>query len=97
MDGAAADDCSDFPDFAHPLKFRQAEAKWKRGVSLAHSQFCLCGDFLSHFKWPSGRGAGGDPDDHAGGVDESTSTGGGDITGHTGDGEGDISDLELLQ
>nr|ASA48518.1 ORF2 [Torque teno Leptonychotes weddellii virus 1]ASA48521.1 ORF2 [Torque teno Leptonychotes weddellii virus 1] len=87
---------SDNPDLHHPLKFRQAEAKWKRGVSLAHAAFCSCGNFLLHFKWCGGeRRDTGDPDGADGGVDAATNTGE-DITGHTG-GDGDVTDLELLQ
>nr|ASA48570.1 ORF2 [Torque teno Leptonychotes weddellii virus 1] len=88
---------ADVPDLAHPLKFRQAEARWKRAVSVAHQAFCSCGNYLLHFKCCTGSGVGGDLGDHAGGVDASTSTDGENITGRTGGGEGDISDLELLQ
>nr|ASA48686.1 ORF2 [Torque teno Leptonychotes weddellii virus 1] len=94
---SAAIGVSDVPDLTHPLKFRQAEAKWKRAMSIAHQAFCSCGNFLLHFKWCSERGVGGDLADHAGGVDASTSTSGENVTGRTGDGEGDITDLELLQ
>nr|ASA48950.1 ORF2 [Torque teno Leptonychotes weddellii virus 1]ASA48954.1 ORF2 [Torque teno Leptonychotes weddellii virus 1]WCS65584.1 ORF2 [Torque teno Leptonychotes weddellii virus 1] len=87
---------TDVPDLAHPLKFRQAEAKWKRAVSVAHAAFCSCGNFLLHFKWCSGeRGDGGDQEGADGGA-----TGGEDITenitGRTG-GDEEVSDLELLQ
>nr|WCS65532.1 ORF2 [Torque teno Leptonychotes weddellii virus 1] len=88
---------SDNPDLHHPLKFRQAEAKWKRGVSLAHAAFCACGNFMLHFKW-CGEGR-GDTENREGADGEATDadcTGEENITGRTGGGE-DISDLELLQ
>nr|WCS65680.1 ORF2 [Torque teno Leptonychotes weddellii virus 1] len=88
---------SDNPDLHHPLKFRQAEAKWKRGVSVAHAAFCACGNFLLHFKWcGEGRRDTENREGADGEVAENTCTGEGDITGHTG-GEEDITDIELLQ
>nr|WCS65269.1 ORF2 [Torque teno Leptonychotes weddellii virus 1] len=88
---------SDNPDLHHPLKFRQAEARWKRGVSIAHAAFCACGNFLLHFKWcGEGREGTGGQEGADGGADEGPSTGDADITGHT-TGEEDITDLELLQ
>nr|ASA48498.1 ORF2 [Torque teno Leptonychotes weddellii virus 1] len=96
MAGAPIIGRSDVPDLAHPLKFRQAEARWKRAVSVAHQAFCLCGNFLSHFKWCSEKEDGGNPEGADGGASAANTTGEGDITGHT-SGEEDITDLELLQ
>nr|WCS65704.1 ORF2 [Torque teno Leptonychotes weddellii virus 1] len=86
------------PDLHHPLQYRKQEALWKQYCSLKHKEFCLCGDFLAHFKWPTGEGGGGNRD--AAGIVPT----GGDITsgeedmvGATGGGEGDLTDLELLQ
>nr|ASA49034.1 ORF2 [Torque teno Leptonychotes weddellii virus 1] len=88
---------SDNPDLHHPLKFRQAEARWKRGVSIAHAAFCACGNFLLHFKWcGEGRGDGENPGGADGGdtgedfIEE-------DLEGRT-IAEGDtVTDQELLQ
>nr|ASA48914.1 ORF2 [Torque teno Leptonychotes weddellii virus 1] len=87
------------PDLHHPLQYRKQEALWKRNLSLTHSKFCACKNFLDHFKWPFAGGGGGDGQGGAaGGVDVATFTGEDlDVTGITGDGEGDISDSELLQ
>nr|WCS65940.1 ORF2 [Torque teno Leptonychotes weddellii virus 2]WCS65964.1 ORF2 [Torque teno Leptonychotes weddellii virus 2]WCS65968.1 ORF2 [Torque teno Leptonychotes weddellii virus 2]WCS66072.1 ORF2 [Torque teno Leptonychotes weddellii virus 2] len=93
---SAADSSANYPDFSHPRKFRQAEAAWKKLVSRKHKEFCSCPNFLDHFRWPGTGGNGtkegdtGDQDTGAGSVSPVGATGGGD-------GEGDISDIELLR
>nr|ASA48890.1 ORF2 [Torque teno Leptonychotes weddellii virus 1] len=62
------------PDLHHPLQYRKQEALWKRNLSLSHSAFCSCKNFLDHFKWPSAGAEGGGQEGLAGGVDASTST-----------------------
>nr|ASA48554.1 ORF2 [Torque teno Leptonychotes weddellii virus 1] len=85
------------PDLYHPLQYRRAEARWKRDVSSLHLKFCDCGNYINHFKLPclSGKGDGEGQEEADGGAAGGNSTGG-DITGHTGGGEGDITDQELL-
>nr|WCS65385.1 ORF2 [Torque teno Leptonychotes weddellii virus 1] len=87
------------PDLHHPLQYRKQEALWKRNISLSHSMFCACKNFLDHFKWPSTGGGedGGNQEDHVGGVDVATSTEEVEDIGGDTMGEGDISDQELLQ
>nr|ASA48994.1 ORF2 [Torque teno Leptonychotes weddellii virus 1] len=86
-----------YPDLHHPLQYRKQEALWKQNCSIGHKQFCACGDFLSHFKWPSGEKGSENQGDRDGETGEDLATGGGeDIEGAT-LGDGDITDLELLQ
>nr|WCS65596.1 ORF2 [Torque teno Leptonychotes weddellii virus 1] len=84
-----------YPDLHHPLQYRRKEALWKRDISLKHSEFCLCGNFLSHFKWSSGEGGTENREGQDGEEKENISTG--DAEGDTFGGEGDISDIELLR
>nr|WCS65576.1 ORF2 [Torque teno Leptonychotes weddellii virus 1] len=86
---------SGFPDLHHPYKYRKSEALWKKQLSQAHLNFCACGNFLNHFRWPTGGGGGENREDRDGGPTEEKDTGE-DLIGATG-GEGDISDQELLQ
>nr|ASA48874.1 ORF2 [Torque teno Leptonychotes weddellii virus 1] len=85
------------PDLHHPDQYRKLEARWKKQLSRAHLDFCLCGNFLNHFRWPTGEGGTGDraEADTAGTVADIT--GEEDMVGATGGGEGDLTDLELLQ
>nr|WCS65317.1 ORF2 [Torque teno Leptonychotes weddellii virus 1]WCS65321.1 ORF2 [Torque teno Leptonychotes weddellii virus 1]WCS65852.1 ORF2 [Torque teno Leptonychotes weddellii virus 1] len=85
-----------YPDLHHPLQYRKQEALWKRDLALKHREFCSCGNFLFHFKWPSGEKDTGDREDQNGEGDGDPTTG--DIVGGTGGGEGgDVSDIELLR
>nr|WCS65301.1 ORF2 [Torque teno Leptonychotes weddellii virus 1] len=86
---------SGFPDLHHPYQYRKSEALWKKQLSQAHLEFCACGNFLNHFRWPTGGGGGENQGDRDGGRTEERDTGE-DLIGATG-GEGDISDQELLQ
>nr|ASA48718.1 ORF2 [Torque teno Leptonychotes weddellii virus 1] len=83
------------PDLHHPYQYRKSEALWKKQLSQSHLAFCLCGNFLNHFRWPTGEGDGGNRGDRDGGPIEERDTGE-DLIGATGGG-GDISDHELLQ
>nr|WCS65381.1 ORF2 [Torque teno Leptonychotes weddellii virus 1] len=87
------------PDLHHPLQYRKQEALWKRNISISHSLFCSCGNFLDHFKWPStgGEKDGENLEGRGGGVDVGTSTEEVDSIGEDTMGEGDISDQELLR
>nr|WCS65588.1 ORF2 [Torque teno Leptonychotes weddellii virus 1] len=93
----AATSTHGYPDLHHPLQFRKAEALWKRDTVIRHNNFCACGDFLSHFKWPSTGGEGvairGGADGEAGAED---TTGEESIMGATIADEDDIPDSELL-
>nr|ASA49058.1 ORF2 [Torque teno Leptonychotes weddellii virus 1] len=89
---------ADFPDLHHPFQYRRLEARWKQKLSHEHLAFCSCGNFLLHFKWPSGDDAIGGRGGAVTVADAATCTGEDeDIQGGTGGGEGDISDRELLQ
>nr|WCS65552.1 ORF2 [Torque teno Leptonychotes weddellii virus 1] len=89
---------SDFPDLHHPDQYRKSEARWKKQLSKQHLEFCACGNFLNHFRWPTGEEGGGNRGDRDGGPIEEGATGGEeeDIEGRT-MAEEDISDQELLQ
>nr|ASA49018.1 ORF2 [Torque teno Leptonychotes weddellii virus 1]WCS65305.1 ORF2 [Torque teno Leptonychotes weddellii virus 1] len=93
----AATSTHGYPDLHHPLQFRKAEALWKRDTVIRHNNFCACGDFLSHFKWPSTGGEGtairGEVDGEGGVVEN---TGEENITSVTMGEEEDIPDSELL-
>nr|WCS65349.1 ORF2 [Torque teno Leptonychotes weddellii virus 1]WCS65377.1 ORF2 [Torque teno Leptonychotes weddellii virus 1] len=93
---ASNNPAADVPDLHHPFQYRKSEARWKQKLSLEHLKFCACGNFLLHFKWPSGDDAIGGRGGAVTVADASTSTEE-DILGTTGGGEGDISDQELLQ
>nr|WBM82695.1 MAG: ORF2 [Torque teno polar bear virus 30] len=41
------------------MNYKKQEAQWKRSISFSHSIFCNCGDYLNHFKCPSGGTGGG--------------------------------------
>nr|WCS65880.1 ORF2 [Torque teno Leptonychotes weddellii virus 1] len=86
-----------YPDLHHPLQYRKQEALWKQHCVKTHNQFCLCGNFLSHFKWPSGGVDIGGIVAPNGGAEGENSTGE-DIIGATGtEEEAYIQDSELLQ
>nr|ASA48550.1 ORF2 [Torque teno Leptonychotes weddellii virus 1]ASA48578.1 ORF2 [Torque teno Leptonychotes weddellii virus 1]ASA49038.1 ORF2 [Torque teno Leptonychotes weddellii virus 1]WCS65608.1 ORF2 [Torque teno Leptonychotes weddellii virus 1] len=87
-----------YPDLHHPLQYKRREALWKSHCRITHSEFCDCGNFLLHFKWPStgekgSEGTGG----RDGEEEENISTGEENITADTMGEEEDIPDSALLQ
>nr|WCS65848.1 ORF2 [Torque teno Leptonychotes weddellii virus 1] len=93
----AASSSPGYPDLYHPLQYKKREALWKRDLNLKHREFCACGNFLLHFKWPSTGGEGGDTGGQDGGTGEEDSTKE-DMEGITGtDVEDPIPDSALLQ
>nr|ASA49070.1 ORF2 [Torque teno Leptonychotes weddellii virus 1] len=88
-----------YPDLHHPLQYRKQEALWKQHCVKEHNNFCACGNFLSHFRWPSGGEGIGGRGGQNGEEEESTSTGEESIIGATGGGEEEdyIPDNVLLQ
>nr|WBM82624.1 MAG: ORF2 [Torque teno polar bear virus 7] len=78
------------------MQYKKNEAIWKRSISVSHTLWCSCGDYLNHFRPPCPIGEGG-----AGptGADVSLAEGisFATITPSTGDGEDDGSDEEILR